>query len=251
MNLMNFIIKRYNNFDLLKIPISLSYKKEYLFKTFVGATLTIAAFFIILIYFIYKIIHLVKKTNFSIITNEYQSPTETINFKNIPILFSLTDEDSNPIQLNSKIYDFSVVFSNYIQHFDNYGNSNVTHVEQDIEIDKCDNIRDSLDLSLLDGYNISSFKCIKPGQDLVLRGIFGDIAGYQGFKINIKKCDNLTQNCYDNDYVELFFLIRDCLSYIWDIKPIFMIRTKKTQKKYFAQEVFPFLLFLIKEYFYT
>ena len=103
---------RYTNFDLLRIPISLSYKSEYFYRTTIGATLSIVGFFLVIIYFIIKLIALIKKSSFTVITNEFQSPNESINFTNTPFLFSLTDSDGNPLELNSKIFDFSVVFSN-------------------------------------------------------------------------------------------------------------------------------------------
>ena len=194
--------KLYINLDLLRIPISLSYKDQYLYKTFVGSTLTIVAFIIIFVYFVVKLKELISKSSFSIITNEFQSPKDTINFTNVPILFSLTDNDGNPLELNSKIFEFSVVFSNYVQHFDKNGNCNITHIEKEIEIERCDRINSSLDLSYFEKYNISSFKCIKPYQEIILDGIFGDINGYKSFKINLKKCNNLKNICYDNDYIE-------------------------------------------------
>lgn len=194
--------KKYKHLDFLRVPISLSYKKEYLYRTYVGSTLTIAGFLIILIYFIIKLNEVIKKTSFTVIANEFQSPNDTINFTNTPILFSLTDSEGNPVELNSKLFEFSVVFSDYVQNFDQNGNSNIKHIEKEIEIDRCDKINSSLDLSFFNGYNISSFKCIKPCQDIILSGIFGDINGYSSFKINLKKCNNLTHNCYDNDYIE-------------------------------------------------
>ena len=194
--------KKYKHLDFLRVPISLSYKKEYLYRTYVGSTLTIAGFLIILIYFIIKLNEVIKKTSFTVIANEFQSPNDTINFTNTPILFSLTDSEGNPVELNSKLFELSVVFSDYVQNFDQNGNSNIKHIEKEIEIDRCDKINSSLDLSFFNGYNISSFKCIKPCQDIVLSGIFGDINGYSSFKINLKKCNNLTHNCYDNDYIE-------------------------------------------------
>ena len=45
---MGFLIK-YSNFDLFTIPISLSYKQKYLYRTFIGATLSIIGFIIIIV----------------------------------------------------------------------------------------------------------------------------------------------------------------------------------------------------------
>ena len=193
---------RYTNFDLLRIPISLSYKSEYFYRTTIGATLSIVGFFVVIIYFIIKLIALIKKSSFTVITNEFQSPNESINFTNTPFLFSLTDSDGNPLELNSKIFDFSVVFSNYEQNFDQYGNSNIKHIEKEIEIDRCDNINSYLEHPSFKNSNLSSFKCIKPQQDLTIDGVFAGVNGYKSFKVNLKKCNNLTHNCYDSDYID-------------------------------------------------
>ena len=192
----------FNNLDLLKIPISLSYKDKYLYRTHIGATLTMIGFIIIIVYIIIKFTEIIEKSSFSIISNEYQNPLDSINFTNVPILFAMTDADGNPLDLNKKLVDFSVVFSEYVQNFDEKGNSHMVHIEKEIEIERCDKLRTSFDLSYFDGYNISSFKCIKPFQYLSLKGIYGDINGYRSIKINLKKCNNLKENCFDNDYID-------------------------------------------------
>jgi len=59
------------NFDLLHIPMSLSYKNEYFYKTNIGAALTIICFIIIICISSYEIKTLVDKTSFSLITSQY------------------------------------------------------------------------------------------------------------------------------------------------------------------------------------
>ena len=152
----------YNRLDLLTLPISLSYKEKYLYRTFIGATLTIICIIILSIYFIIKLHEIISKTSFSIISNEFQNPKASINFTNVPFLFAITDNIGNPRQLNSKIFDFSVILNEYIQNFDSNGNSNFTHTETQLEIERCDKLNDSLDPSFFAEYNISDFKCIKP-----------------------------------------------------------------------------------------
>ena len=87
---MDFIDK-YDNLDLLTIPISLSYKNKYLKRTFIGATLTIKCAIIIIGYFMSAFIEIISKKTFTIISNEFQNPKESINFTNTPILFGITD----------------------------------------------------------------------------------------------------------------------------------------------------------------
>ena len=193
----------YKNFDLLRFPISLSYKNKYLYRTFIGATLTILCFIIVIAYFIFKLTQIIKKSSFSILSNEFQDPKDIINFTNTPILFALTDNNGNPMELNSKIVDFSVVMSEYTPNFDNKGNSHIIYLEKEIEIERCDKLNNSIDFSYFAEYNISDFKCIKPSQNLTINGTYGDIVnGYKSLKINVKKCNNLIENCYNSDYIE-------------------------------------------------
>ena len=196
-------IKSYNNFDLLRIPISLSYKNKYLYRTFIGASLTIIGFIIIVVYFLVKLIKTINKQTFAIISNEFQNPKASINFTNIPILFALADNNGNPLELNPKIVDFSVVLSEYVRNFDKNGNSHIIYLENEIEIDRCDKLNDSIDFSYFGEYNLSDFKCIKPFQNLSINGTYGDIInGYKSLKINIKKCNKSIEECYDSEYIE-------------------------------------------------
>jgi len=192
----------YNNLDLLTIPISLSYKNKYSYRTFVGATLTIIFFIVIIIYFIYQLVQILRKSSFTIISNEFQNPKESINFTNVPILFALTDDIGNPLEFNPKIVKYSVILNEYIQNFDEYGNSHFNHIEKKLETDRCDKIKDYMELSEFKDYNISYFQCIKPFQNITINGTYGDINGYKSLKINVKKCDIENENCYSIDYID-------------------------------------------------
>ena len=119
------IYSKYLDFDLLKIPISLSFKKKYLYKTFIGSTLTIIGAILIIVFFIIRLNQIINKSEFTIISNEFQNPKGEIDFSNIPILFALADNNGNPLKFNSQIFEFSVVLSEYVQNFDLNGNSNI------------------------------------------------------------------------------------------------------------------------------
>ena len=192
----------YNNFDLLNIPISLSYNNQYLYRTFVGATLTIILFIIIITYFIYQFIQIFNKSSFSIISNEFQNPKESIDFTNVPILFGLTDDVGNPLQLDQKVAKYFVILNEYRQQIDKKGNSNTQHIQTILQTERCDKLKDSLDLSLFHGYNISYFQCIKPSQNITINGSYGNISGYKSLKINIKKCNNENDNCLNTNNID-------------------------------------------------
>ena len=108
----------YNNFDLLNIPISLSFKNKYLYQTYVGATLTIIFTILIIIYFFNQVVQIIRKSSFSIISNEYQNPKESINFTNVPILFALTNDLGIPLDFNPKMVTYSVILNEYIAQYD-------------------------------------------------------------------------------------------------------------------------------------
>ena len=192
----------YNNFDLLNISISLSYNNQYLYRTFVGATLTIILFIIIITYFIYQFIQIFNKSSFSIISNEFQNPKESIDFTNVPILFGLTDDVGNPLQLDPKVAKYFVILNEYRQQIDKKGNSNTQHIQTILQTERCDKLKDSLDLSLFHGYNISYFQCIKPSQNITINGSYGNISGYKSLKINIKKCNNENDNCLNTNNID-------------------------------------------------
>ena len=197
------VYRKYLDFDLLKIPISLSFKKKYLYKTFIGSTLTIFGVILIIVFFIIKLNQIINKSEFTIISNEFQNPKGEIDFSNIPILFALADNNGNPLKFNSQIFEFSVVLSEYVQNFDINGNSNIINTEEEIEIERCDNLSGFVDFSYFSEYNISYFKCIKPNQNLTINGTYGDImSGYKSLKINIKKCT--LENCYNDNYIESY-----------------------------------------------
>ena len=179
---------KYNNLDLLTIPISFSYKEKYLYRTFIGATLTIICAIIIVTYFMIKFIEIINKSSFTIISNEFQNPKESINFTNVPILFGITDLIGNPRPLDPKLFDFNVIMNEYIQNFDENGNSNMSHTETNLEIERCDKLNNTIDLSFYQDYGIrSNFKCIKPSQNISINGTYGEVYGYRSLKIMLKR----------------------------------------------------------------
>ena len=230
------LYKTYLHFDLLKIPISLSFKKKYLYKTFIGATLTIVGAILIIVYFIIKLNQIVNKSLFTIISNEFQNPEGQIDFSNIPILFALADNYGNPLKLNSKIFEFSVVLSEYIQNFDINGNSNIIYTEKEVEIERCDNLTKFVDFSYFSEYNISYFKCIKPNQNLTINGTYGDImSGYKSLKITIKKCT--MNNCYNDKYIQSFISNTKLVIIYLGYKTNFYNKDKNIEKAIYSRSI--------------
>lgn len=230
------IYSKYLHFDLLSIPISLSYKKKYLYRTFVGATLTIICAILIILFFIIKLNQILSKSQFTIISNEYQYPNGEIDFSNIPILFTLADNNGNPIQINRKIFEFSVVSSKYVQNYDANGISHIINIEDEIEIERCDNLMDTIDFSYFSDYNLSYFTCIKPNQNLTISGTFQDIiSGFKNLRINIKKCNSIIRNCYNTKYIESFIYNTKLLIVYLGYKTNFYNLNNETEQVIFSR----------------
>ena len=235
---MGFDLK-YTNFDLFTIPISLSFKQKYQYRTFIGASLSILCFVFLMIFFIIKLNQILKKSIFSITSNEFQNPKASIDFTNIPILFSLADNNGNSKELDPKIFQFSVVLSEYVQDVEDNGNSHIIYKEKEIEIDRCDNLNDSIDFSEFSEYNISYFNCIKPYQNLTINGKYGDVInGYKSLKINLKKCNNIIENCYDNKYIDSYIAnTKFLIAYLGNKNNFYNFNQKDIEKTVYSRSI--------------
>jgi hypothetical protein len=235
---MGFDLK-YTNFDLFTIPISLSFKQKYQYRTFIGASLSILCFVFLMIFFIIKLNQILKKSIFSITSNEFQNPKASIDFTNIPILFSLADNNGNSKELDPKIFHFSVVLSEYVQDVEDNGNSHIIYKEKEIEIDRCDNLNDSIDFSEFSEYNISYFNCIKPYQNLTINGKYGDVInGYKSLKINLKKCNNIIENCYDNKYIDSYIAnTKFLIAYLGNKNNFYNFNQKDIEKTVYSRSI--------------
>ena len=247
---MGFDLK-YSNFDLFTIPISLSFKQKYLYRTFIGASLSIIVFVFVMIFLIIKLNQIFKKSIFTIISNEFQNPNASIDFTNIPILFSLADSNGNSKELDPKLFQFSVVLSEYVQDVEENGNTHIIYKEKEIEIDRCDNLTDLMDFSEFSEYNISYFNCIKPFQNLTINGRFGDIInGYKSLQIKIKKFNNTIENCYDNQYINSYISnTKFLIVYLGNKNNFYNLNHKEIEKTVYSKTI-SLSPFLCKKVFY-
>ena len=107
---MNSIYAKYLDFHLLKIPISLSFKKKYL-----GSTITIFGAILIIVYFIIRLNQIISKSIFTIISTEFQNPKGEIDFSNTPInifpyLYNIKIIFKNIMSINKNINHFFLIF---------------------------------------------------------------------------------------------------------------------------------------------
>ena len=185
--------------DLFNIPMSLSYKKEYLYTTNIGAILTILCFIIIICITSYEIKTLTDKSSFNIITNQYTDINEKIDFIKNPLLFQLIDNSGEAMKIDEKLYEFKAYDTEWLVQYDKYGKKTSSVIVTPLEMDKCDKILNNSEL--FSEYDLSSYLCIKSGQNITSYGILGDMEnGFKGFRIYLNKCNGRT-DCYEDSYI--------------------------------------------------
>ena len=189
----------FKNCDLLHIPMSLSYKNEYFYTTYIGAFLTIICFIIILSLTSYEIKTLSDKSSFTIISNQYSDLSEQIDFGKRPLLFQLIDNAGEILELDNKLYEFKAYDMEWIIEFDKNKKKNSKVVNTILELETCDKILN--ESNYLSDLDLSKFLCVKKGQNITSYGYLGDMNnGFKGFRIYLNKCNN-RNDCYDNEYI--------------------------------------------------
>ena len=191
----------FKRFDLLNIPISLSYKNEYFYTTYFGATLSMLCLIIIIGISSYEIKTLIDKSSFSIISNKYSDLNQIIDFSKIPLLFQLIDNAGEIIEINDKLYEFKAYDMEWLVENDKKGKKNYKVINTKLEIDYCDKVLNNSELKYLSSFNLSQYACIKSNQNITSYGYFGDLNnGFKGFRIYLNKC-NGKNDCYNDSYI--------------------------------------------------
>jgi len=191
----------FRKFDLLHIPISLSYNNEYFYSTNIGATLSILCFIMIICLGSYEIKTLHDKSSFSIISNQYTDLSEIIDFSKSPLLFQLIDNTGEIMEINDKLYEFIAYDMEWIAENDKNGKKNYKVINTKLEMDYCDRVYNDSNSEYLSTFNLSNYFCIKSSQNITSYGYLGDMNnGYKGFRIYLNKC-NGNKNCYNDSYI--------------------------------------------------
>ena len=189
------------HFDLFHIPMSLSYKNEYLYQTNIGAFLTIIFFIIIICISASEIKTLVDKTSFSIITSQYMDLSKNIDFSQSILLFQLVDSGGEEIEESEQIFEFKAYDMESVLEYTSTGKKFSRTITNKLEIDFCDNITFD-NKEYFSELNLSKYICIKPGQNTISYGFLGDISnGYKGLRIYLNKCNNRT-DCHNEDIIK-------------------------------------------------
>ena len=179
--------------DFLNVPTSLSYKNEYFYTTNIGAILTILFSFIIIALFIYEIIILYNRSSFTLISNQYTDLSQTIDFSHTPFLLQLSCDKGKLIEIDPKLLEIEAYNIETTFTRDN-GTKKKGLTNTKLELEKCDKIY--LNNSEYSDLNLSTYICIKPGQNLTAYGLLGDVNNaFKGLRIYINKCSD--SDCYD------------------------------------------------------
>ena len=214
------------NCDLLHIPISLSYKNEYFYSTYVGSFLTILFGIIIVGLCSYEIKNLTQKKTFTIITNQYQDLKQEIHFLERPMLFQLINNRGKVIDLDDRLFEFKASEMEWISQIDENGKKSFKVKSTNIELEKCDKI-DMNYTQYLSEFNLTRYICLKPGQNVSSSGHLKDMNnGFKGLRIYLNRCSNRT-DCYDESrIVKNLSNINFMVTYLGLNTNIFSIETK-------------------------
>ena len=195
-------IFRFKNFDLYKIPIPISYENNYVYKTNIGAALTIISFLIIAIYTLLQISTLLDRSSYTITTSESQDLRGKIDLSNTPIMFRLLDLLYNPVDYDPKLFTFTATYTETIYTIINGEKKRINNIKN-LEIERCDKLKKEFkELNELSEYNLTKYMCIKPNQNLILYGSATDIHNdITSLGIQVSKCDNQTNECFDLDMI--------------------------------------------------
>ena len=189
----------FRRYDLLNVPTSLSYKKEYFYTTNVGATLTICFICLIISLITYQIIILYKRSSFKLISNQYTDLLESIDFSKTPLLFQLINSNNKVMDFDKKL--FELVVYNMESYYETYQNGTTRRRVKNtkVELEKCDKIfSNDSEYSMI---NLSDYICFKPGQNMTAFGLLGDKNNlYKGIRIYINKCNG--PDCYNDSIIE-------------------------------------------------
>ena len=183
--------------DVFETPITLSYNKKYSYDTKFGGFLTIITVLIIVAYSISLLNDLFQGNSYSLTSNESEDYKYILDFSNVPFAFKLMNSKGEDFPLDPKIYNFKIINTEYY-YVQNPDEKVVNYIEENIEFDHCEKF---VKINKIYNFlNISNLMCIKPGQNLTMYGIFGDIGnGFKGFRIYINRCNTKSENntCLD------------------------------------------------------
>ncbi len=215
----NPIINILKRIDIFGFNFPLRYQKKREYNTIFGITFSIISIIIMsLITFLY-FIEMIHKTNFSVVTNYiYSEENFEIDISSFPLMLTLINFKYAK-DIDDSYALFKLDLNVYTPLKNNIGILILNKTTYPIELEMCSKSSFGNYINMFKNYEYSKNICIKPNQNIILEGRFGDqVKGYVTLDIHLIKCVNSTENnnkCKSIDeinhylltsYVSLFYI---------------------------------------------
>ena len=199
--------------DFYESNVTLAYKNSHTYKSIFGGILSILTFLSIIIITSIFSGSVFSKKNFKIISTSTINQFSSFDFSKLPLLIGLGDNEGTLMDIDERLFNIIVTEYHLTVSKDKNGNRVISLNDKEFEYDNCEKYRGNKSYFLnntFEKFELSRFKCIKPGQNLTFFGKYKDsINGYRGVRIILDKCNNETLKsknknitCYPKEKIE-------------------------------------------------
>ena len=242
------------NFNFFGLSFPIRYKNEIIYHSFIGISLSFILIILIIILSIKYFLDLFKYSKFTVISNQMDlDRNEKINFTS-PIMIGICNLSASPKLIEEKYFKIKMYKQSAQAIIKNNSFINFNPNLKNIQLDKCNLLKNYYNMTLFKGFNFEKYLCPKPNQNISIRGRFNDdINGFDIINIVIEKCVNSSENnitCASDDEINnmlknnflSIFLIKEITDHYNVLNPI---------KKLLRTDYFPISLDFKKLYTYN
>ena len=173
--------------DIYGMPFLIRYKNRSKYSSTLGIILSLISIIIIFSLFFYNFFELINHSTFTILNYAEKVKEHSINLTNIPVMFGLVDINIKPLEIKPEFFNINVWSKNLIP-------INETHINiilNRIELEYCNESIYQYDYPEMKNYDLSKYLCIKPNQNLRIKGRYGDsINGFNSIEVYFNLCIN-------------------------------------------------------------
>jgi hypothetical protein len=199
--------------DLYGLSIPLRYHQKEKFHTLYSSTLsllTILGIFYVILKFT---IIVLNYKEFSIIQNtEEILEKKLLDFSKIPILIGFINDGGRPIKIDSTYLSIILDKNEHYPEINKEGIMKLKRISTSIKLEYCNLTKhfskDNNIINLIKDYEYENYLCPVPGQNLSIRGRWGDsINGYDILEFHLIKCENTNEEdrCKNEEEMNKFF----------------------------------------------
>ena len=210
---MLFLQKMFSIIDLYGLSIPLRYHQKEKFHTLYSSTLsllTILGIFYVILKFT---IIVLNYKEFSIIQNtEEILEKKLLDFSKIPILIGFINDGGRPIKIDSTYLSIILDKNEHYPEINEEGIMKLKRISTSIKLEYCNLTKhfskDNNIINLIKDYEYENYLCPVPGQNLSIRGRWGDsINGYDILEFHLIKCENSNEEdrCKNEEEMNKFF----------------------------------------------